>query len=239
MTSHLPSVENKRAYVKNMFSRVATRYDLMNVIISLGQDAFWRRRAVELLSPQQGQLLLDVGAGTGDLSRQITRTAPDCRIIAADLTLSMILQGKEAKRISNVEWVVADAQALPFNQNTFQGTISGYLLRNVCDVDAALREQVRVIRPGSRLVILDTTPPQRNFLYSFIRFYLHTIIPIVGWLITGDRQAYEYLPESTRQHLTAEKLAERCMDAGLFEINYEKWMFGIMAIHSGTKKPTT
>ncbi len=237
MNKSIPPIEEKRGYIQSLFSRIAARYDLMNRIISLGQDVLWRRRVVELLSPRQGQLYLDIGAGTGDLSRQILRIIPDCRVIAADLTMAMVIHGKQATGNPNVEWVVADAQALPFNQNTFQGTISGYLLRNVNNVDLTIREQVRVIQPGSRLVSLDTTPPERNCLYPIIYFYLRTIIPLVGWLITGERQAYEYLPESTCRHIPADKLADKLMQAGLEDVTFEKWMAGTMAIHSGKRKP--
>lgn len=237
MSKHLPSTEKKRSYVQSMFTRIASHYDLMNRFISFGQDTLWRKWAVEKLSPHEGQLYLDIGAGTGDISLQIIQSKPGVRVIAADLTIGMLEQGKKEKDYPDIYWVVADVQALPFKKDTFKGVISGYLLRNVSDVRTSLQEQVRVIHPGAHLVCLDTTPPEKNLLFPFINFYLRVVIPIVGWLISGDWQAYSYLPESTRQHIPANILADRLKEAGLLDVVFEKHMSGTMAIHSGTKEP--
>jgi demethylmenaquinone methyltransferase / 2-methoxy-6-polyprenyl-1,4-benzoquinol methylase len=236
MRDILPKSENKRDYVQLMFERIAGHYDLMNRIISLGQDSDWRRKVVQILRPESTGLYLDLGAGTGDLSYEIIKNAPYAHIVAADLTLGMLLYGKQKKNSSTISWVVADAQALPFRQDTFSGVVSGYLLRNVPVIDNALKEQMRVIRPSCLVISLDTTPPGRTLFYPFIIIYLKWIIPLIGWIITRDGQAYSYLPESTRKHLTAEILSERMRNAGFETIKFEKLMFGTMAIHSG-KKP--
>ncbi|HEX7555811.1 MAG TPA: ubiquinone/menaquinone biosynthesis methyltransferase, partial [Leptolinea sp.] len=236
MRDILPKSENKRDYVQHMFARIAGQYDLMNRIISLGQDSVWRRKVVQILRPESSAVYLDLGAGTGDLSYAIIKDAPGAHVVAADLTLGMLLYGKLKKNSQNISWVAADAQALPFKQDTFSGVVSGYLLRNVPDIDIALKEQMRVIRHACKIISLDTTPPAPNLLYPFIIFYLKWIIPLVGWIITRDGQAYSYLPESTRKHLTAESLFKRMQKAGFESIKFEKLMFGTMAIHSG-KKP--
>lgn len=235
MRNTLPSREMKRGYVKSMFGRIADRYDLMNRIMSLGQDSTWRRKAVQKLQPEKGNLYLDLGAGTGDLSHEIIRQAPGVQVIAADLTIEMILYGKGKKDDPSIQWLVADAQALPFCHDSFSGVISGYLLRNVPEIDSALREQIRVISQKSKIVCLDTTPPTRNVLYPFIMIYLRGIIPIIGKIISGDSQAYAYLPESTRKHASGELLVEKLRSAGFKSIGFVKLMFGTMAIHWGEK----
>ncbi len=231
MKSLLPDKEAKRDYVRGMFSRIAARYDLMNRIMSLGQDASWRRMVVEKLNPQPDGMYLDVGAGTGDLSLEISRHSPGAKVVAVDLTYQMLAYGRIDPGLPGVFKVVADAQSLPFAEGLFSGAVSGYLLRNVPEIDLAILEQKRVVKPDSKLVCLDTTPPEHTVLYPFIMFYLKFIIPILGWIIVRDRQAYAYLPESTRRHVSASELERIMVDCGLENVTWEKRMFGTMAIH--------
>ncbi len=177
-----------------MFSRIAPFYDRMNKIMTFGQDSRWRKRVVQLLQPVDGNLYLDSGAGTGDLSELILKAAPNARVVAADLTWEMIALGKKTRKDDGILWLLADAQSLPFASGSFKGTVSGYLFRNVPDIDRTLVEQVRVLGIKSRLISLDTTPPARSILLPFILFYLKWIIPFFGRLLSGDNQAYDYLP---------------------------------------------
>jgi demethylmenaquinone methyltransferase / 2-methoxy-6-polyprenyl-1,4-benzoquinol methylase len=147
----------------------------------------------------------------------------------------MIKVGQTRYDGGKIRWVVADAQNLPFENSTFASVISGYLLRNVPDVNFALAEQYRVLKSGAYMVSLDTTPPQRNFLYPFIKFYLKVIIPTHGRLITGEKDAYRYLPETTSHFLRAEELAERIQAAGFTGVTFVRRMFGSMAIHWAKK----
>lgn len=236
MKASLPKKENKREYVRDMFARIAHRYDLMNRILSLGQDARWRKIVIRKLEPRPKKLYLDVGAGTGDLSLEISKNSPESRVIAVDLTYQMLAFGKIAPDDPQISRVVADAQALPFADGIFSGVVSGYLLRNVPDIDRALLEQKRVVAMGAGIICLDTTPPDHNFLYPFIFVYLKWIIPVLGKMIVNDRQAYDYLPESTRQHISASDLAQKMNSAGLTSVTWQKLMFGTMAIHSASKK---
>jgi demethylmenaquinone methyltransferase / 2-methoxy-6-polyprenyl-1,4-benzoquinol methylase len=236
MTTSLPLKENKREYVRNMFARIARRYDLMNRIISLGQDVRWRKIVVRKLEPRSRELYLDVGAGTGDLSLEISKNSPGSRVIAVDLTYQMLAFGNISPDNPTVSRVVADAQALPFSDEVFSGVVSGYLLRNVPDIDRALLEQKRVVAKDAGIICLDTTPPDHNFLYPFITVYLRWIIPVLGKMIVNDRQAYDYLPESTRRHITAGELGQKMKSAGLVGVTWQKLMFGTMAIHSAVKK---
>lgn len=235
MESSLPEKENKRDYVQSMFARIARRYDLMNRIMTFGQDAHWREMVIRLLAPREGHLYIDVGAGTGDLSLEIVKKAPGSHVIAVDLTFQMLASGKIQSELSGISRVVADAQALPFPDGIFSGAVSGYLFRNVPDISCALSEQYRVMADDSRIISLDTTPPEHNFLYPFILIYLKWIIPLLGKIIVNDKQAYEYLPESTRRHVSAIEMARKMTDVGFILVNWKKLMFGTMAIHSALK----
>ena len=233
-----PQGTERVTYVRHMFARIAGRYDLLNRLMTFGRDRAWRSEVIQHLQPQSGQRILDLGSGTGDLALQLLVTTPGTQVIAADLTLEMMLVGKQRPGGDQILWVVADAGHLPFDSGTFDGVVSGYLLRNVPDVDATLAEHQRVTTPAGRIVSLDTTPPQRNIFLPFIRFYLRFIIPLLGKLVAGDSEAYTYLPETTAQFLTAEALAERMQQAGFTVEGFVRRMFGTMAIHWGHKKST-
>jgi demethylmenaquinone methyltransferase/2-methoxy-6-polyprenyl-1,4-benzoquinol methylase len=222
-------------YVQHMFSRIAGRYDLMNRLMTAGQDRAWRREVIQRAAlPPRGDLL-DLGAGTGDLSREALQQYPGCRPVTADFTLAMMLAGKQRPESAPLRWLGADALHLPFPDESFDGAVSGFLLRNVSDVRQALAEQRRVLRPGGRIVILDTTRPQRNLLTPLINIHFHTVIPTLGKLITGEGEAYTYLPESTGNFLPAEQLAERMLEAGFRQVGFRRRMLGTIAIHWGTK----
>lgn len=232
-------VDSERSlYVQRMFSRIAPRYDLMNRLMTGGQDIFWRKMVIRRAALPADGHLLDLGTGTGDLSREALRQIPGCRVVAADFTLTMMQTGKKrdiAWQAASPLWTGADALALPFPDKTFDAVVSGFLLRNVSDVKQALAEQWRVLKPGGRIVVLDTTRPRPNLLSPLINFHLHTIIPTLGGLLTGDREAYTYLPNSTKGFLAAEALAVRMIEAGFQRVGFWRLMFGTVAIHWGTK----
>jgi demethylmenaquinone methyltransferase/2-methoxy-6-polyprenyl-1,4-benzoquinol methylase len=227
---------NERAqYVQAMFTRIAPRYDLMNRIMTGGQDGSWRREVIRLARIPKGGWVLDLGAGTGDLAGEALRQSPECRPAAVDFTLEMMRVGKLRPNAPALGWSQADGRYLPFPDDTFEAVVSGFLLRNVPDVPMVLGEMLRVLRPGGRMVALDTTPPPDNLLAPFIRFHLDTVIPTLGTLIAGQADAYQYLPDSTRKFLEPEQLAARMQNAGFEQVAYQRRMFGTIAIHSGVK----
>ncbi len=231
-----PAARPDRArYVRDMFTRIAPRYDLMNRLMTAGQDVRWRREVIRRAALPANGRLLDLGAGTGDLAREALRQYPGARVLAADFTVAMMLAGKQAHPAAGLDWAATDALNLPYPDNCFDAVVSGYLLRNVVDLERALREQKRVLRPGGRLVALDTTRPRQNLLRPFIHFYMQSVIPLLGQLITGEREAYTYLPTTSESFLTAESLAARLAAVGLHEIGYQRRMFGTMAIHWAVK----
>jgi demethylmenaquinone methyltransferase/2-methoxy-6-polyprenyl-1,4-benzoquinol methylase len=232
--SQLTGAERAR-YVQSMFGRIAGRYDLMNRLMTGGQDARWRRLVIDLAQLPPGGRLADLGTGTGDLALEALSRDPAARAVGGDFTLEMMRVGRKRAGGSRVRWLGVDALNLPLPAEIFDAVTSGYLMRNVADVGRVLAEQYRVLRPGGRVVCLDTTPPPLNLLRPFINFHLHVIIPALGRLVAGASDAYTYLPDSTERFLSAEQLAERFSAAGFREVRFRRLMFGTMAIHWGTK----
>jgi demethylmenaquinone methyltransferase / 2-methoxy-6-polyprenyl-1,4-benzoquinol methylase len=238
--------------VNRMFARIAPTYDLMNRIMTGGQDVRWRRAAIALCDLPAGGLLLDVGAGTGDLARTAEAhtvahmprytntvahtprytTSPGVRAVGVDFTYEMMAAG----RAPQGGFVQGDTCRLPFADNSFDAVVSGFLIRNVVDRAAALREQARVVKPGGRVVCLETTPPAAGGLTGpLFQFYFFRVVPWLGGLISGDREAYAYLPHSTQNFATPNELAHLMEHVGLRDVFYVPRMFGAVAIHVGTK----
>lgn len=224
---------NERArYVQNMFTRIAKRYDLMNRLMTGGQDIRWRKRVIELARINNNASLLDLGTGTGDLAREALSAFPNAKVTAADFTLEMMRVGQKT---SPLDFSTADALRLPFGDSSFDAIVSGFLMRNVIDLQKALEEQYRVLKDGGRIVILDTTRPKKNILSPFIWLHMHFVIPTLGGLLTGSRDAYNYLPDTTEGFVTAEEMASRMAKAGFKKVGFQRFMFGTIAIHWGER----
>lgn len=218
-----------------MFARISRRYDLLNRLMTFGQDTRWRREAVRRLRARGDARLLDLGAGSGDLAVEALRQVPNARLVAADFTPEMLAVGRRRKEGDRMAWVVADAMQLPFAGRSFAGLTAGFLLRNVADVDQALGEAHRVLEPGGCMVCLDTTPLPHNLLRPLLSFHLRWVIPALGGLIAGDARAYRYLADSTEGFLDAETLAERMRASGLVQVRLKRRMLGAIAIHWGER----
>ena len=216
-----------------MFGRIAERYNLMNHLMTLWQDVKWRRFVVAKAALRPGDYLLDLATGTGDIAFEALNDSVVA--VGADFALPMMQVGQTASRGGEVGWVGADALQLPFSDAAFDAVTHGYLLRNVIDIPRALAEQYRVLKPGGRVVVLDTTPPKRNLLYPFIMLHLRYGIPLLGRLVSGNADAYNYLPESTQAFKTPDELAALLLDAGFAEVRYRLFMFGTMAVHWAVK----
>jgi demethylmenaquinone methyltransferase/2-methoxy-6-polyprenyl-1,4-benzoquinol methylase len=203
--------------------------------MTFGQDQKWRRQAIRQARLPRGGRLLDVGAGTGGLALAALGLDPGARVTAADFTLEMIRIGRQRIKGRPVIWCGADALHLPFGESCFDAVVCGYLLRNVADLNQALAEQVRVVKPGGRVVCLDTCPPARGLLYPLVRFHLGRIIPWLGRLVAGDAAAYAYLPESTINFLTPGRMDTAMRSAGLTGVTHRVFMLGTVAIHAGIR----
>jgi len=218
-----------------MFSGIASSYVLMNRVITFGMDSSWRRRLIHAASFPECALILDVGSGTGDIALEASEKDGGLRAVSVDFTIEMMMAGKKRRGAERILWCCADGSLLPFRDATFDGVVSGYLLRNMEDIRAAIREQVRVVKPGGRVAALDTSPPPRGLLQPLVLLYFRFAIPFLGQAIAGNRAAYEYLPGSTRNFLQPESLAKIMESEGLENVRIRRLMFGTQVVLSGTR----
>ena len=202
--------QERAAYVQDMFDRIAGRYNLMNRLMTGGQDLRWRRFVVQQAQLPVGGRLLDLATGTGDIGFEALRTVPGCtrhwgRFFVGDDAA----WDASSRWDQQMAWSGADALNLPFPDNSFDAVTSGYLLRNVIDISRTLAEQLRVLKPGGRIVVLDSSPPPPSLLKPFILLYLRYVIPLLGKIVVGEEgaDAYQYLPQSTQAFKSPEELA--------------------------------
>lgn len=244
MTFNSPT--EKKEYVNTMFARIARRYDLMNRVMTGGQDVRWRKLMVQQAQlPARGKFL-DIATGTGDVAFEALRQQPDlAHVIGADFTLPMMHVGQErwAKKsltnnshpLNQLIWSGADTLHLPFPDNTFDAVASGFLMRNVTSITQALVEQRRVCKPGGRVLILDIPRPADTLFGHLFRFYFYHIVPVIGGIISGQQDAYRYLPQSADAFLRPDELKAEMGNVGLRDVKYTMLMFNTVALHVGVK----
>jgi demethylmenaquinone methyltransferase/2-methoxy-6-polyprenyl-1,4-benzoquinol methylase len=232
--------------IRRMFGNIAPRYDLLNHLLSLNVDRYWRWRTTRLAppDPHDPAPILDVCTGTGDLALAYDRAARQrVPIIGTDFCLPMLLPARAKTKRSGaaerVRYVEADTQCLPFPDETFQLVSVAFGLRNVTDTDRGLAEMVRVTRPGGRVAILEFSRPQHWLFGRVYRFYFRRLLPAIGQLVSRSRdQAYNYLPASVMEFPDGEALAERLRAHGLAEVRWHPLTFGIATLYVG-RKPTS
>jgi demethylmenaquinone methyltransferase/2-methoxy-6-polyprenyl-1,4-benzoquinol methylase len=215
-----------------MFGRIAARYDLLNTLMTFGQDAHWRRAVADSLAcAGRSARVLDVGTGTGRLAQAIQDRYAAAQVVGLDFTLPMLQRAPRGLRLA-----AADAQRLPSGDDQFDAVVSGFLVRNLADLERGIAEQVRVLRPGGMLVILETTPgPRRWPLSALYRTYFRHAVPQLGRLLAGDASAYTYLPESTLSFVEPSRLAELLRRFGLEDVHIRSFALGCVAVTSGRK----
>ena len=230
----------KAGMVRGVFDSVASRYDLMNDLMSGGIHRLWKRFTIELSAARPGQTVLDIAGGTGDLAARFSRlVGPEGKVILADINAAMLEVGRDRLidkgATGNIEVVQADAQALPFEDNSIDCITIAFGLRNVTDKDMALRSMLRVLRPGGRLLVLEFSKPTSPLLGKVYDQYSFQILPAMGRLIAQDADSYRYLAESIRKHPDQETLLDIMRDAGFTECQYHNMTGGIVAVHRGLK----
>lgn len=227
--------DQDRRSVREMFGDIAAHYDLLNRLMTCGQDTRWRRYAAARLEPSAGGRYLDVGAGTGDLALELGQLSPSAQILAVDFSPEMIRQGRSRPRLSPALWLLADGARLPFKAGAFHGTVSGFFIRNVQNLESALEEQFRVLTPGGRIVILESMPPSGGLTRWLHHLHLRVTIPLLGRFIAGDAPAYRYLSESTVGFLLPEEISAKLRATGFEHVDYRRLTFGVVVIHWAEK----
>lgn len=218
-----------------MFDSIAGQYDLMNRVMTLGQDQRWRKFVVAKAEDAGEGRVLDLATGTGDIAALYQASYPEATVIGGDFSQNMLTEARKRFADRDISWQACDANHLPFADDFFEAVTFGYLLRNVDHTPTVLAEVHRVLKKGGRIVSLDTTPPRKNILYPFIRAYLRWGIPLMGKMIASDAAAYAYLTGSTMDFYKAEDLAEAFRQAGFKKVGFKKFMMGTIAVHWGEK----
>jgi len=218
-------------YVRDAFARIADRYVVTNHVLSMGMDIWWRRVVTSRIKRWKPSHILDVASGTGDLALEIQDACPDCDVIATDFCAEMLAH---ASTRGIQKTVVADALNLPFGSDQFDVVTVAFGLRNMADYPAAVREMLRVLKPGGRLLILDFSLPD-GILRKPYRFYLHRILPKMAGALTGQRDAYEYLGGSIEQFPAGDAMLGLLESCGFAATQADPLSFGVVSLYEGTK----
>jgi demethylmenaquinone methyltransferase/2-methoxy-6-polyprenyl-1,4-benzoquinol methylase len=230
---------DKAGMVHGVFSSVASRYDVMNDLMSGGVHRLWKDAMMDWLAPRPGQRLLDVAGGTGDVAFRFLKRAAGATAVVCDMTEPMLAEGRkraEADRLAgSLDWVVGDAMALPFPDASFDVYTISFGIRNVTRIGDALAEAFRVLRPGGRLMVLEFSQIPNDLMQRVYDLYSFNVIPAMGQVVTGDRASYQYLVESIRRFPDQETFAAMIRDAGFGQVRYRNLTMGVAALHSGWK----
>lgn len=230
----------KVGLVGEVFDSVAAKYDVMNDLMSFGVHRLWKRYTVEQSAVRPGQRILDIAGGTGDLAKQFARrTGSGGQVILADINAAMLSVGRDRLIdqgvVSNVDYCQANAEALPFADNSFDCVSIAFGLRNVTDKSAALASMLRVLRPGGRLLVLEFSKPVLPLLSRAYDAYSFSALPMMGKLVANDADSYRYLAESIRMHPDQETLADMMREVGFEDVGHHNFTGGIVALHKGFK----
>lgn len=229
----------KAGMVHGVFTSVASKYDVMNDLMSMGIHRIWKDAMMDWLAPRPGQRLLDVAGGTGDVAFRFLGRAPGSSAVVCDMTESMLVEGRQRAEAGamadRLDWVVGDAMALPFADNSFDVYTISFGIRNVVRIDEALREAYRVLRPGGRIMVLEFSQIPNDLMQKAYDLYSFNVIPAMGQVVTGDRDSYQYLVESIRQFPDQETFAGMIRAADFGQVKYRNLTMGIAALHSGWK----
>jgi demethylmenaquinone methyltransferase/2-methoxy-6-polyprenyl-1,4-benzoquinol methylase len=231
--------DQKAGMVHEVFTNVASKYDVMNDVMSMGIHRVWKDAMMDWLAPRPHQRLLDVAGGTGDVSFRFLKRAPGATSVVLDMTESMLVEGRkraEAEQMArDLSWVTGDAMALPFEDNQFDVYTISFGIRNVTRVNEALSEAYRVLKPGGRLMVLEFSQLPNPVMQKAYDLYSFNVIPKMGQLIANDADSYQYLVESIRKFPDQETFLSMIRDAGFVNTSYRNLSLGIAALHTGWK----
>ncbi|MGD9902677.1 MAG: ubiquinone/menaquinone biosynthesis methyltransferase [Vicinamibacterales bacterium] len=223
----------KRRHVRQLFATIADRYDLVTPLLSYGRDARWKDRLATAVAPRAGDRVLDLACGTGDIAGRLA--APGVRVCGLDITPRMLQLARAKPAGAACSWTTGDMTALPFADASFDVVTTGYGLRNVPDLDGAIGEIVRVLKPGGRFASLDFNRPDSAIVRAVYLGYLDLVGGVLGWALHGDASAYRYIPASIRRYPGAPAVARRLAAAGLAQVSVFRLLGGLMSLHVGTR----
>ena len=230
---------DKAGMVHGVFTNVASKYDVMNDVMSVGIHRLWKDAMMDWLAPRAGQRLLDVAGGTGDISFRFLKRADQTNAVVLDMTESMLIEGRQRAEAGNMaerlDWVVGDAMALPFEDNSFDRYTISFGIRNVTRIPDALKEAYRVLKPGGRLMVLEFSQLPNAGMQKLYDLYSFNVIPRMGKLIADDYDSYQYLVESIRKFPDQETFKGMIQEAGFDNVKYRNLTMGVAALHSGWK----
>ena len=235
-----PATLNRQ--VQKMFSDIAPRYDLLNRLLSCGQDRYWRKRAVARLSPQAGERFLDIATGTADVALEIIRKVPKgaVQVVGMDFSEKMLELAQQKidrqDKAHSIQLKSGSAENLPFEDNSFDGTTTAFGVRNFSDVRQALSEMHRVIKPGGRCVILEFALPRNPVFKALYRFYFELLLPKVGRLISRHPSAYTYLPKTVAAFPVRKEFSSLMQQAGFMNVTLKELTFGTVILYTGIKE---
>ena len=232
------AVEDKTGLVHDVFESVAGKYDLMNDLMSFGVHRLWKRHFIAISNIQPGQRVLDLAGGTGDIAALMCkRVGSHGSVVLSDINEAMLAVGRQRMEdrglVGNIEYLLANAEKLPFADAEFDAVTIAFGLRNVTDQPAALREMLRVLKPGGRAMILEFSKVKFEGLKQIYDGYSFGILPKIGKMVADDEDSYRYLAESIRKHPGQDELADMMVEAGFENVSYRNLTGGIVAIHSG------
>ncbi|HIG65479.1 MAG TPA: bifunctional demethylmenaquinone methyltransferase/2-methoxy-6-polyprenyl-1,4-benzoquinol methylase UbiE [Methyloprofundus sp.] len=231
--------DEKVKMVRGVFDSVASQYDIMNDLMSMGIHRVWKRVAVQLSNVREGDQVLDLAGGTGDLTTLFSkRIGKSGKVVLADINSEMLRTGRDRlinRGLTGVTYAQVNAECLPFEDNSFDCVCIAFGLRNVTDKDAALRSMYRVLKPGGRVIVLEFSHPTDKITEKIYDFYSFKLLPKIGKFVAKDEESYRYLAESIRMHPKQDVLKEMMLDAGLERCEYFNMSQGIVAVHRGYK----
>ena len=234
------SEENKGKQIAKMFNAIAFRYDIMNRLISLGQDKRWRRKAISILKPQSPSTILDIATGTGDMAIKLHSMLAPCKVTGCDISEGMMEVAR--KKVANLDlseeisFTAGDCISLPFPDNSFDAVTISFGIRNVENIEKGLSEINRVLTPNGKLVILELSVPEKKFYKFFYNIYTKLFIPTLGKIITGERSAYDYLRKSIAVVPQGKTMIDIMKKVGMTDCNYTYMTFGACAIYYANKE---
>lgn len=242
MIERVETTASSNRQVQKMFSDIAPRYDLLNRLLSCGQDQYWRKRAVTQLSPQVDERFLDIATGTADVALEIIRNVPKgaVQVVGMDFSEKMLELAQQKidsqEKTNSIRLENGSAENLPFEDNYFDGTTTAFGVRNFSDVGRSLSEMHRVLKPGGRCVILEFALPKNSFLNALYKFYFEVLLPKVGRLVSKHPSAYTYLPETVASFPVRKEFSSLMQQAGFMNVAYRELTFGIVILYTGMKQ---